>query len=122
MIETINYIQRLEEEKKRLEGLKKDYLEQKMVVKPVFNRCIMNPKPSVNVTICNGIAFFGIQLVGKQGALIKIFKIFEEHQAEILVATVLVNDHGQLTLTCKFKVGSHEDDVIEKIKKEILCL
>lgn len=116
------YIKKLEEEKKKLEDQKRFLLQKQRVGKPagLLSQC-MNSKPSVNVCACNGIAVFGIQLLVKRGLLSKIFDVFEKYEAEVLGATI--NGYGQLTFTCRFKVGSNENGVIiENIKKDILSL
>ncbi|XP_027119627.1 uncharacterized protein [Coffea arabica] len=118
LTETINYIRSLEQEKERLEGLKSSLLQ-----KPVLSGCttyLMNP--SVTASLCNGVAFFGIQLPAKRGLLRKIAKAFEKYHAEVLEVTIFVNDHGMLTLTGTFMVGNDGAFVVEKIKKEILIL
>ncbi|KAL3505780.1 hypothetical protein ACH5RR_031162 [Cinchona calisaya] len=118
LTETIEYIGSLEGEAKRLEGLKKSFLE-----KPVLSSCSYSYlKPSFTASFSNGVAFFGVQLPAKRGLLSKIFRVFEEYHAEILEATVLVNEYQMLTLTGTFAVEGHGANLIEKIKREILVL
>lgn len=123
MSETITYIRSLEKEAERLEELKRSTLLQKQIgPKPALSGCTKYLKPSITATVLNDIAFFGVQLILKRGSLCKIFEIFHKYHAEVFEVTVFVTDHRMLTLTGTFTVGSDGNNVVEKIKKEILDL
>lgn len=125
MTETIEFICRLEEERGRLERLKKSISSpESMAAKPILSTCT-NRSSSVNVTTAGvGVAFFGIQLAFRRRLVANVFSVFENHRAEILAANVSVDEQRQqLTLTITAMVGGYRgDETIEKIKREILVI
>ncbi|KAH7856423.1 hypothetical protein Vadar_001226 [Vaccinium darrowii] len=120
--ETIQYIQQLEEERKRLETLKKS--QESTAVRPASSHCINGRNSAVNVMVAgNDVAFFGIQTaVNRRHLAVEIFGVFEKHGVEVLAASVSRNGVGhQLDLTVTAFVGGNGDRV-EKIKSELLNL
>ncbi|KAK3039013.1 hypothetical protein RJ639_027498 [Escallonia herrerae] len=115
----IDYITKLEEEKSRLENLKKSISPESMEAKPILSYCT-NRNSNVDVTISGGVAFFGIQLAAQRCLVVKVFGVFDKHGADVLAANVSVNDQRQLTLTVTAMVGGSSTDSIEKIKRDIL--
>lgn len=118
--ETTKYIRVLEEENSRLEKLKES--SKSMAAKGT----ILLPSTNLNscvscVTVSSNVAFFGIQMLVRQGLLTKIFEVFHKHQAEVLAANVAVN-HGQVMVTITACVNGNGGNSVEKIKKEILIL
>ncbi|XP_027915602.1 basic helix-loop-helix protein A-like [Vigna unguiculata] len=119
--ETIGYIKELEKKKQRLEELKK----LKETVKGVEGSTVEcgnnNRDCSIVVTVSANVAFFGIQWVPRPGLVAQIFKVFCNHQAEILAANVTVNN-GKLILAITASVQNNGNCVVEKIKREIMGL
>ncbi|KAA8527487.1 hypothetical protein F0562_034798 [Nyssa sinensis] len=120
---TIEYIQRLEEEKKRLEGLKKSSLPAyaSASAKPSLCHCT-NRNFAVDVAVSGAMAFFEIRsLVRRRCLATEIFEVFAKHQAEVLATNVAVNKQ-QLKVTITALMGDNGDHNAEKIKRDILLL
>ncbi|KAK3011416.1 hypothetical protein RJ639_010904 [Escallonia herrerae] len=105
----IDYITKLEEEKSRLENLKKSISPESMEAKAILSYCT-NRNSSVDVTISGGVAFFGIQLAAQRCVVVKVFGVFDKHGADVLAANVTVTA----------VVGGSSTDSIEKFKRDIL--
>ncbi|KAL2530724.1 transcription factor bHLH [Forsythia ovata] len=119
--DTVNYIKCLEEEIKRLEGIKKLQVQEPKAAKPVLSR-FANQKSSIDVTVSSGATFFAIRLPFKPDIITKIVKVFDKHHAEVLVATVSVDEQQLLTFTVTIVLGSEGGNTIQKIKEEIVAL
>ncbi|XP_057489232.1 transcription factor bHLH35-like [Actinidia eriantha] len=123
---TIQYIQGLEEELEKLTTLKKVPSPEIMAGTPNLTNWT-SQSSTVDVTVSGGgVFFFGIQMISRRNNLVmKILRVFEEHEAEVLVATVVINggDHQQrrLAVTVTAVVGG-DGNTVEKIKREILNL
>ncbi|KAF7151362.1 hypothetical protein RHSIM_Rhsim02G0012900 [Rhododendron simsii] len=120
--ETIQYIQRLQEERDRLETLKKS--QESTAVMPTLTQCTNRRDSAVNVTVSgNGVVFFGIRTAtNHRHSAVEILGVFERHEAEVLAASVSVNgQQRRMDLTVTAFVGGNED-VVEKIKRELLNL
>ncbi|GFY85236.1 hypothetical protein Acr_03g0020100 [Actinidia rufa] len=122
---TIQYIQGLEEELEKLTTLKKVPSPELMAGTPNLTNWT-SQSSTVDVTVSSGVVFFGIQMISRRNNLVmEILRVFEEHEAEVLVATVVINggDHQQrrLAVTVTAVVGG-DGDTVEKIKREILNL
>lgn len=123
--ETIQYIQQLEEERRRLETLKKS--QESTALRPASSQCTNGRNSVVNVTVSgNCVTFFGIQTtVNRRHLAVEIFGVFEKHGVEVLAASISSNgvghQKGQLDLTVTAFVGGNGDRV-EKIKSELLNL
>ncbi|KAG5559954.1 hypothetical protein RHGRI_003298 [Rhododendron griersonianum] len=116
------YIQRLEEERDRLETLKKS--QESTAVMPTLTQCTNRRDSAVNVTVSgNGVVFFGIRTAAnRRHSAVEILGVFERHEAEVLAASVSVNgQQRRLDLTVTAFVGGN-GDVVEKIKRELLNL
>ncbi|KAG9160069.1 hypothetical protein Leryth_005808 [Lithospermum erythrorhizon] len=123
-MDAIEYIKFLEEEKKSLEDLKK-MKEMGAKSKPLLSECSSNRSAcasSVNVSVSNGVAFFGIELPSKRGLVTEVFRVFERYQAEVLAANIGTNDHQFLRLSATVLLENIGGDCIEKIKREMLSL
>lgn len=120
LYDTVNYIKCLEEEVKRLEGIKKQVQEQK-VGKQVSSK-FTNQKSAIDVTVSTGATFFAIQLPCKPGIITEIVKVFDKHHAEVLEATISVDDQQLLTFTVTIVLGRDGVNTIQKIKEEIIAL
>lgn len=120
LYDTVNYIKCLEEEVKRLEGIKKQVQEQK-VGKQVSSK-FTNQKSAIDVTVSIGATFFAIQLPCKPGIITEIVKVFDKHHAEVLEATISVDDQQLLTFTVTIVLGRDGVNTIQKIKEEIIAL
>ncbi|KAF7813685.1 transcription factor UDT1-like [Senna tora] len=131
--ETINYIKHLENKKRRLEELKacSTTTTAAMIEPTARTTTTSNNKrnnSSITVTLsASNVAFFGIQSKAQPGLLTRIFKVFFNHNAEILAANVSVNN-GDLTLAITALLphnnhnGGDGNGTAEKIKTEILSL
>lgn len=120
LYDTVNYIKCLEEEVKRLDGIKKQVQEQK-VGKQVSSK-FTNQKSAIDVTVSTGATFFAIQLPCKPGIITEIVKVFDKHHAEVLEATISVDDQQLLTFTVTIVLGRDGVNTIQKIKEEIIAL
>lgn len=121
MTETIDYIRRLEEERERLERLKRSNSPGLMAV---LSTC-SNRGSSVTVADGGGgVAFFGIEMGFRRGLVAEVFGVFEDYGVEILAANVAVDDQRErVRLTVTAVVGSYRgDEVIDKIKRDILVI
>ncbi|GMN46509.1 hypothetical protein TIFTF001_015690 [Ficus carica] len=83
--------------------------------------CTSRNSSSVTVTSCGSVAFFGIHSPMRQGFVTQIFMVFQKHRAEVLAASVVV-DNGLLTLTVTAFVNGNEGSTVEEIKRDILML
>ncbi|KAI8566105.1 hypothetical protein RHMOL_Rhmol02G0013600 [Rhododendron molle] len=116
------YIQRLEEERDRLETLKKS--QESTAVMPTLTQCTNRRDSAVNVTVSgNGVGFFGIRTAAnRRHSAVEILGVFERHEAEVLAVSISVNGQQQrLDLTVTAFIGGN-GDVVEKIKRELLNL
>ncbi|XVF38646.1 hypothetical protein REPUB_Repub20aG0120300 [Reevesia pubescens] len=125
--ETIAYIESLEKEIKRLEEVKKNSSKSKEAKGKICQQQYSNKNnSSINVTVSNNVAFFGIQsLVIRPSLVTDIFMVFHKHKAEVLAANVTVNDQRQIALTVTAAVGDGNEDStlkFENIKRDILVL
>lgn len=120
LYDTVNYVKCLEEEVKRLDGIKKQVQEQK-VGKQVSSK-FTNQKSAIDVTVSTGATFFAIQLPCKPGIITEIVKVFDKHHAEVLEATISVDDQQLLTFTVTIVLGRDGVNTIQKIKEEIIAL
>ncbi|CAI9762676.1 unnamed protein product [Fraxinus pennsylvanica] len=121
LYDTVDYIECLEEEIKRLEGIKKLQVQEQKVGKQVSSR-LNNQKSAVDITVSSGATFFAIQLPFKPGIITEIVKVFDKHQAEVLEATISVDDQQLLTFTVTIVLGRDGGNTIQKIKEEIIAL
>ncbi|KAL8047726.1 hypothetical protein ABFS82_07G019300 [Erythranthe guttata] len=120
--EAVNYIKHLEEEAKRLEGLKQFQLEEPMMESPVLLKCT-NQNSSVKVAVSSESTFLSVQLPSRRGSALKIVKVIEKHRARVLEARICVNEQRQLTFTATITLGKGGgSSTIDKIREEILSL
>ncbi|KAL6581876.1 hypothetical protein OROMI_005890 [Orobanche minor] len=119
--DTINYIKYLEEEKERLENIKKFETEEPKAAINFLSKCTNPPNSSaVEVAVSNGATFLEIQLPFRRGSVVGILKVLENHKAEVLEARIRVDDQRLLTFTATILLGKNGGITIDKIREEII--
>ncbi|KAL5852480.1 hypothetical protein ACOSQ3_007598 [Xanthoceras sorbifolium] len=116
--ETISHIEFLKKEVERLEEKKNS--SSTMVTKGKMSM-YSNLNSSINVTVSGNVFLFRIQTLARHRMVTEVFMAFHKHGAEVLASNVVVN-HGQLTLIVTAFVDGNKDDIVEKIKRDVMVL